>query len=74
MNISKLAVASLESPLLMRIQISEPNVVNYHVFDQSVPINANLHINLFSLILVFLYFVGNKVFFNNIETLQLFVN
>lgn len=36
MDVSKLAVSGFEGPLLVRVQVPEPDVVDHYIFDESV--------------------------------------
>ena len=36
-HISQFGISGFESPLLMRIQISQPHIINDHIFDESIP-------------------------------------
>ena len=46
MNIFKLTISGFERPLLMRIKISDSNVVNDNVINKSISVNTYLHIKL----------------------------
>jgi hypothetical protein len=74
MHIPQLAVSSLESPLLMRVQISNSHVVDNNIFYQCIPIDADLHVNLLVLrqCLNCLAFIWNIIFFHDIQAVQFF--
>lgn len=72
MNISKFTVSRLKGPFFMRIQVSHSDVVNYNVVNQSVPINAYLHVELTSWVNCSdIIVIGNVILFKNLKTMKL---
>ena len=74
-DLVQLTISTLKGPFLMGVEVSQTDIIDDHILDQRVTIDADLDINLFrfSVLLFLVLFRRHEVLLDQIQSVQFVV-